>query len=88
MEKFKEGDILKPSGFRKTSAGFNLKHLKKVKVISTNIYLNREEVTVKIVSGSTRHREYWRNYDKGDQLTLYADAFELAERKATLYPIY
>ncbi len=87
--KFKKEDIVKPSGLRKSSNEIYLEHLILAEVIrdSTKPNWEKEQVTIKILEGSARSK--WGSpYKKGDSVTIYTDALEMAFIGEPDYDLY
>lgn len=84
MSALKVGDIISPIKGKKSSKEKNIEKLEKAKIIEIRKpYYGKTEICIEVISGKITY--YGHNYIKGNQATVYLDAFELASPKELEY---
>jgi hypothetical protein len=80
--KFKIGDVIKPIEGRQSSNYHRFYGNLQIKItdIRYSHYNNRYELVVTILNGFTKYDGH-SQYSKGNKITMYDDAFELAKPK-------
>lgn len=88
MSGFKVGDILSPIKGKKTSNDYRIEKLLEVEVlyISKPSY-GKTYILVKIIKGNCTDN-YRSNYKKGNNISVYTDAFELISEREPEYEPY
>lgn len=83
--KHKEGDIVKPLPNRKTSNSYSIDKIVSAQVMRIN---NKYAMTIKILEGSVTYMYGGSRYNKGNELTIYQDAFEPTVKSDEDYDIF